>query len=54
MAVAVIDHGKVGYVRAKGDPLTADTIGFGDLFRFILGDTGVPYNWEYGDSTGKS
>ena len=35
MAVAVIDHGKVGYVRAygirnaKGDPLTADTIMYG-------------------------
>ena len=35
MAVAVIDHGKVGYVNAygirnaKGDPLTTDTVMYG-------------------------
>jgi CubicO group peptidase (beta-lactamase class C family) len=28
--------------------------GFGALVRFILGDTGVPYAWEYGDRAGKS
>ena len=28
--------------------------GFAELVRFILGDTGVPYNWEYGDYAGKS
>jgi CubicO group peptidase (beta-lactamase class C family) len=28
--------------------------GFADLVRFILGDTGVPYDWEYGDRAGKS
>jgi hypothetical protein len=28
--------------------------GFGELVRFILGDTGVPYDWEYGDYAGKS
>jgi len=28
--------------------------GFPDLVRFILGDTGVPYDWEYGDYAGKS
>ncbi len=28
--------------------------GFEDLVRFILGDTGVPYDWEYGDHAGKS
>ena len=28
--------------------------GFADLVRFILGDTGVPYDWEYGDEAGKS
>lgn len=28
--------------------------GFSDLVKFILGDTGVPYNWEYGDHAGKS
>jgi hypothetical protein len=28
--------------------------GFADLVRSILGDTGVPYDWEYGDHAGKS
>lgn len=28
--------------------------GFADLVHFILGDTGVPYGWEYGDQAGKS
>jgi CubicO group peptidase (beta-lactamase class C family) len=28
--------------------------GFADLVRFILGDTAVPYDWEYGDHAGKS
>ena len=28
--------------------------GFSDLVKFILGDTGVPYDWEYGDHAGKS
>jgi CubicO group peptidase (beta-lactamase class C family) len=28
--------------------------GFGELVRFVLGDTGVPYDWEYGDYAGKS
>jgi CubicO group peptidase (beta-lactamase class C family) len=28
--------------------------GFADLVKFILGDTGVPYEWEYGDHAGKS
>jgi CubicO group peptidase (beta-lactamase class C family) len=28
--------------------------GFADLVSFILGDTGVPYDWEYGDSAGRS
>jgi hypothetical protein len=27
--------------------------GFPDLVRFILGDTGVPYDWEYGDHAGE-
>lgn len=27
---------------------------FAELVRFILGDTGVPYDWEYGDHAGKS
>ncbi len=28
--------------------------GFAELVRFILGDIGVPYEWEYGDHAGKS
>jgi len=28
--------------------------GFPELVRFILGDTGVPFEWEYGDHAGKS
>jgi CubicO group peptidase (beta-lactamase class C family) len=28
--------------------------GFAELIQFLLGDTGVPYDWEYGDYAGKS
>jgi CubicO group peptidase (beta-lactamase class C family) len=28
--------------------------GFAELVKFILGETGVPYEWEYGDRAGKS
>ena len=28
--------------------------GFTELVRFVLSDTGVPYDWEYGDHAGKS
>ena len=28
--------------------------GFADLVRAVLGETGVPYDWEYGDQAGKS
>lgn len=28
--------------------------GFADLVTFILGDTGVPFDWEYGDYAGRS
>ncbi|MEO5688178.1 MAG: serine hydrolase domain-containing protein [Burkholderiaceae bacterium] len=28
--------------------------GFEELVRFVLGDTGVPYEWEYGEYAGKS
>lgn len=28
--------------------------GFAELVTFILGNTGVPYDWEYGDHAGKS
>lgn len=100
MAVAVIDHGKIEYVRAygsrntQGDPLTTDTVMYGasltkTVFRYTVmqvvdqgklkldepirgdlppasttsgssnpirscADTGVPYDWEYGDRAGKS
>lgn len=27
---------------------------FADLVRFVLVDSGVPYDWEYGDQAGKS
>ena len=27
---------------------------FADLVRFVLGDTGVPYDWEYADRAGRS
>jgi CubicO group peptidase (beta-lactamase class C family) len=28
--------------------------GFAELVRFVLGDTGVPYDWEYGNQAGRS
>jgi len=28
--------------------------GFAELVKFTLGDTGVPYDWEYWDQAGKS
>ncbi len=28
--------------------------GFPELVRFVLGETGVPYEWEYGTHAGKS
>jgi hypothetical protein len=28
--------------------------GFSELAEFFLGDTGVPYEWKYGDRAGKS
>lgn len=27
---------------------------FAELVKFVLGDTGVPYDWEYGDQAGRS
>jgi hypothetical protein len=27
---------------------------FADLVRFVLGETGVPYDWEYAGQAGKS
>ena len=31
-----------------------DEAGFAEFVKFVLGDTGVPYDWEYGDHAGKS
>ena len=28
--------------------------GFAEFVKFVLGDTSVPYDWEYGDHAGKS
>jgi hypothetical protein len=28
--------------------------GFPELVKFILGETGIPYDWEYGEHAGKS
>lgn len=27
-----------------------ESTGFADPVKFILGDTGIPYDWEYGES----
>ena len=40
-------------VLILGNDVRAET-GYAELVRFILGDTGVPYDWEYGDQAGKS
>jgi hypothetical protein len=40
--------------RAAGASNDVRSEGFADLVRFIPGDTGVPYDWEYGDHAGKS
>jgi CubicO group peptidase (beta-lactamase class C family) len=29
-------------------------VGFAELVKFLLGETGVPFDWEYGDYAGKS
>jgi CubicO group peptidase (beta-lactamase class C family) len=50
MAIAVIDGGRVAYVQ---NDVRAEAR-FGDLVRFVLGETGVPYDWEYADRAGKS
>jgi CubicO group peptidase (beta-lactamase class C family) len=40
-------------VLILGNDVRAEA-GFAELVKFILGDTGVPYAWEYGDQAGKS
>jgi hypothetical protein len=47
-----IDAGQRCVVILSND--VRSEVGFADLVRFILGDTGVPYDWEYGDHAGKS
>ena len=48
------EHDQRSKVRAAGSNDVRSEAGFADLVRFILGDTGVPYDWEYGDHAGKS
>jgi len=36
----------------RGDGLSKAS--FAELVGFVLGDTGVPFDWEYGDYAGKS
>jgi hypothetical protein len=50
--VVCIDVGQRCVVVLSND--VRSEAGFADLVRFILGDTGVPYDWEYGDHAGKS
>ena len=44
--------------RKRGVLILANDVraeaGFADLVRLILGDTGIPYDWEYGDHAGQS
>jgi CubicO group peptidase (beta-lactamase class C family) len=50
--VACIERGQRCVVILSND--VRSEAGFARLVRFILGDTGVPYDWEYGDHAGKS
>jgi hypothetical protein len=47
-----IEAGQRCVVMLSNDPRSEP--GFAYLVRFILGDTGVPYDWEYGDRAGES
>jgi hypothetical protein len=47
-----LESGKRCVVILSNDVRSA--AGFADLVGFILGDTGVPYDWEFGDQAGKS
>ncbi len=47
-----LEHGRRCVVILAND-VRAEA-GFAELVRLILGDTGVPYDWEYGDQAGKS
>lgn len=47
-----IEHGKRCLLILSND-VRAEA-GFAELVKLILGDTAVPYDWEYGDRAGKS
>lgn len=47
-----LERGRRGVVILSND-VRAEA-GYAELVRLILGDTGVPYDWEYGDQAGKS
>ncbi|MHC5541540.1 hypothetical protein ACYOEI_25240 [Singulisphaera rosea] len=47
-----IESGKRGVVILSNNVRVERS--FAELVKFILGDTGVPYHWEYGDHAGKS
>jgi CubicO group peptidase (beta-lactamase class C family) len=47
-----VEAGHRGVVILSND--VRSEASFAGLVRFILGDTGVPYDWEYGDHAGKS
>jgi CubicO group peptidase (beta-lactamase class C family) len=49
----LVDQGKLKLDTPSRDDVRSEA-GFAELVRFILGDTGVPYDWEYGDYAGKS
>jgi CubicO group peptidase (beta-lactamase class C family) len=51
-SLVCIDSGQRCVVILSND--VRSEAGFAELVRFILGDTGVPYEWEYGDHAGKS
>lgn len=50
--IVCLETGKRCVVILSNDVRTE--AGYDEMVRFILGDTGVPYDWEYGDYAGKS
>ena len=51
-SMVCIDAGQRCVVILSND--VRSEAGFPELVRFVLGDTGVPFDWEYGDHAGKS
>lgn len=47
-----VEHGEKCAVVLSND-VRAERA-FPEFVKFVLGDTGVPYEWEYGDYAGKS